>query len=119
MLTKKALLRGPGRSKYKAVKVSVDGFTFHSKKEAARYHELKLAQKAGRIQGLTLQVPYLLTAGRDCLAVGHYIADFVYEERQGNHWERVVEDVKGLRTAFYKWKAKHMRAEHGISIRET
>ncbi len=109
-------------SKYKAVKTTVDGIVFDSKKEAKRYQELKLMEKAGRIRYLRTQVAFLLRAGRDNAAVGHYVADFCYEERSlavPDWWEPIVEDAKGVRTAMYRWKAKHMLAEHGIRIRET
>jgi dsDNA-binding SOS-regulon protein len=111
---------GKGQSKYRNVKTVVDGITFDSKKEAQRYHELKLMEKAGKIRYLRTQVAFHLTAGRENTSVGMYIADFCYEESHlGEHWNPVVEDCKGMRTALYKWKAKHMKAEHGITIRET
>lgn len=48
------------RSKYGARKTVVDGITFDSKKEANRYRELKLLEKAGEICCLRLQVPFEL-----------------------------------------------------------
>lgn len=47
-------------SKYKSVKTQCDGITFASKKEANRYRELKLLEKAGEICCLRLQVPFEL-----------------------------------------------------------
>jgi hypothetical protein len=41
----------PKRAKYGAEPTVVDGIRFDSKKEAARYQELKLLAKAGEIQG--------------------------------------------------------------------
>jgi hypothetical protein len=52
-------------SKYRAIPTTVDGIRFDSKREAARYGELKLLEKAGHIRGLTLQVPLVLMAGND------------------------------------------------------
>lgn len=46
--------------KYKNTKINVDGMTFDSKKEAKRYQELSLLQKAGEISGLQTQVRYVL-----------------------------------------------------------
>ena len=43
------------RGKYNARKVEIDGITFDSLKEANRYSELKLLEKAGLIKDLTLQ----------------------------------------------------------------
>lgn len=39
-------------NKYKNQKVVVDDIKFDSKKEASRYLELKLLEKAGQIRGL-------------------------------------------------------------------
>ena len=102
-------------SKYRAQKCVVDGITFDSKKEAARYHELRLLERAGEIRNLRLQVPYVLLPkslyGREI----KYIADFVYFENN----EIIIEDVKGVRTAVYKLKKRMMAEKYGIVIRET
>ena len=42
-------------NKYAAKKVTVDGITFHSSGEAARYRELKLLERAGLISSLEFQ----------------------------------------------------------------
>ncbi len=107
----------PVRSKYGATRVSQDGVTFSSKAEAARWKTLQLAEKVGAIRDLTRQVSYDLHAAGGNL-VGRYVADHVYRERQGDEWELVVEDVKGMPTPLYEWKRKHMQAEYGIEIRE-
>lgn len=116
--------------KYHNRKVTIDGITFDSKKEANRYQELKLLQASGEISGLLLQVKYILippqyepnTIGkrggvkkgkmieREC----SYIADFVYQEKG----ETVVEDTKGMRTKDYIIKRKLMLWVHGIRIKE-
>lgn len=115
------------RSKYGAKRTTVDGITFASMKEARRYQELKLLEKAGEIHGLRLQPRFPLCADRGVppeppVILGYYIADFEYCEcRRGQKCERtrrVVEDVKGFKTPLYRWKKKHMAAEHGIQIRE-
>jgi hypothetical protein len=103
-------------SKYHAVKTDVDGITFDSKKEAARYQALLLRQRAGEIRGLALQVPFVLRVGS--VDLGKYIADFVYEERIGEDWCHRCEDVKGFRTPLYRWKRKHVAAQFGITIQE-
>jgi hypothetical protein len=97
------------RSKYNAVATIVDGRRFHSKREANRYCELKLMQKAGVITDLQMQVPFFLVIKEK------YIADFVYHEKG----ERVVEDVKGVITSVYRRKRKAMKTQHNIIIRET
>ena len=117
--------------------VTVDGITFDSKKEANRYRELKLLEKAGEITGLQLQVKYLLIPSqfgrvpderrpggtkRVCLEreVAYY-ADFVYRDKAG---DLVVEDVKGYRdpasAAYAKFviKRKLMLERYGIRVIE-
>ncbi len=104
----------PKRSKYGAVKTVVDGTTFDSKKEAARYSELKAMERAGKIRELQLQPRYELVVKN--VRVCRYIADSRYYDCEKNRW--VVEDVKGLRTAVYKLKKKLMKALYGITITE-
>ena len=101
-------------SKYKNVKTTIDGITFDSKKESARYAELKLLAKSGLIQNLCLQVPYVLIPKQDGERAVKYIADFVYDE----NGETVVEDVKGVRTDVYRLKKKLMLKVHGLRIKE-
>ncbi len=110
----------PKPSKYKAVKVTVDGHTFDSKKEAARYAELKLLEKAGAIDALVLQPSYALEVNGE--TIGYYFGDFKYGEPvpgKPGVWHNVIEDVKGVRTPLYRWKKKHFEAQYGIQIRET
>lgn len=108
-------------NKYHNTKVTVDGYTFDSKKEAQRYKELKLLENCRIISGLKLQPKYTLlpsqrrTDGKPERPVT-YIADFEYTDSDGN---RVVEDVKGMKTAEYKIKRKLMLYVHGITVIET
>lgn len=98
---------------------------FASEKEAARFRELDLLQRAGQITGLRCQVPFELIPRQErgdgkwenpCT----YIADFVY--RDG--CRVVVEDVKGYddsKSAAYRLfiiKRKLMLMVHGITIKE-
>jgi len=100
--------------KYHNKKTTVDGITFHSKKEAARYQELKLLEKAKEISNLKLQVPFVIeVAGRH---ICKYLADFTYFDKEG---EFFVEDVKGVRTQTYRLKKKLVEALYGIEILET
>jgi hypothetical protein len=114
MLTRGGSVKPPV-SKYRSTRVQVDGIWFHSKREAARFHELKLLERAGQIQDLLLQPRYALHV-RD-VVIGHYVADFCY--RTGKLHELVVEDVKGMKgLPLYQWKKKHMAAEYGIVVQE-
>jgi hypothetical protein len=109
------------KSKYRAERTTFDGITFDSKKEAQRYHELKLMQQAGQIRGLRLQPDYPLhvtgTRG-DQILIGSYRGDFFYEEDCSGGWVERLEDVKGLKTPMYRWKKKHVEAEYGIDVIE-
>ena len=93
--------------KYNAKKTVVDGITFDSKKEAARYVELKVMEKAGEITHLELQPKFQLQAkykngdGKRVREVS-YIADFQYKQ----DGKVIVEDVKGVKTEVYKLKKK-------------
>lgn len=111
-------MRTSRRSKYGAVKTTVDGIVFHSQKEARRYGELKLLERAGEIRNLQLQPTFYLWApGGDVDdRIGEYRADFSYTDIR--HRKLVIEDVKGFRTPLYKWKKKHVETQYGIQIRE-
>ena len=94
------------------MKTVVDGRTFDSKKEAAHFALLKKRQQAGEISALRLQVRFPLKVNG--VKVAAYVADFTFVEKG----RRVVLDVKGVRTAIYKLKARLMLAIHGIEIQE-
>lgn len=94
--------------KYGAKKTEVDGITFDSKSEAKRYQELKLLERGGAIQNLSLQPRFLLQEGfydewedKKVRAI-EYVADFQYDE----NGITIVEDVKGMKTSDYKIKRK-------------
>jgi len=100
-------------SKYRNKKTEVDGILFDSRKEALRYKELRLLEKAGEIRGLTLQKRYDFEISG--IKLGFYKADFVYNEGS----RAVVEDVKGVKTPVYRLKKKLMKAIYDIDILET
>ena len=107
------------KRKYGNTPVVLDGFKFSSKAEAKRYGELKLLERGGEIAGLRLHTSYPLVATSPWLRgkgmnVGSYVDDFSYE-LQG---ERVVEDVKGCKTAVYRLKKKLVKALYGIDVTE-
>lgn len=107
--------------KYHNVKVKVNGETFDSRKEANRYCELKLMQRAGKITDLKRQVNYLLIPaqydedGNLLERAVNYKADFVYQK----DGELVVEDTKGVKTDVYIIKRKLMLFVYGIRVVET
>lgn len=108
-------------TKYNNKKVTVNGQVFDSKKEANRYKELLLLEKAGGIKDLRMQVKFTLIPAQRDEATGKvverecsYKADFVYSEGD----KTVVEDVKGFPTKEYIIKRKLMLWRYGIRIRE-
>lgn len=108
-----------------AVAAGVTGESFQSKREALVYVARLEQQDRGEIKGLTRQVRFALQGRRpDGLMeqVTSYIADFVFEEPNGDAWRTVVEDVKpkgGLREDSYLLKRKWFAVQYGIDIRET
>ena len=103
------------RSKYRNKKTYVDGIAFDSKKEAARYQELKLLKKAGEIEGLALQQRFEILPKHGRNRAVFYVADFVYVK----DGKMVVEDCKGFRTDVYKLKKKMFEYKYDIEILET
>lgn len=101
-------------SKYNNRKTVVDGITFDSAKEAARWCELRLLERAGAIRDLRRQVRYELIPKQKNERAVNYIADFVYVE----NGKTVVEDVKGYKTPEYVIKRKLMLWVHKIKISE-
>lgn len=109
------------RSKYGAIKAEIDGIKFDSKKEAARYCELSLLQKAGEISDLKLQPKFLLIPSKRrsdgvLEREAAYHPDFSYIERG----VLVVEDVKSkpTKTPDYVLRRKLMLHVHGVEVRE-
>lgn len=101
-------------SKYRAKKVELDGRKFDSKKEAQRYCELKLLERAGEIRELKCQVPFTLIPKSEWGREIRYYADFTYYDKNDNY---IVEDVKGVKTDVYRLK-KRLCDELGVHIRE-
>lgn len=118
----------PKPSKYRNVKVTIDGHRFDSKREAAIYQDLKARQSAGEIRNLKCQVPFDLCCpayhiGFSAWAtLATYIADFTFEERLRTpdvEWASVVADCKGGRnTQMFELKKKWLWLQNGIEIRE-
>lgn len=107
-------------AKYKNEPIIIDGHRFPSKKEARRYSQLKILEKAGEIHSLQLQVAFELQpkfknpeTGETIRAI-KYVADFVYKDNEGNIH---IEDAKGFKTDVYELKKK-MMLYHGYTIEE-
>lgn len=127
-----------GKERYYHIRTATsDGAIHDSRKEAERWCELTLLERAGKISNLQRQVPFeLLPAqyesferygkngkrlkdGKRCIEKSVvYIADFVYNEGG----KKVVEDVKSAATKkkeSYILKRKMLLWVYGIKLRET
>lgn len=123
-------------SKYHSRKVTRNGITFDSKREANRHSELLLLERAGAITELQRQVRFTLLPahyeayerfgkngqrlkdGQRCVERAVvYVADFVYRDKNG---ALVVEDVKSpaTKTKDYVIKRKLLFHFYGIKIKE-
>lgn len=124
-------------NKYHSKKITRNGITYDSVKEYRRHCDLLFLQKIGEIKDLQRQVKFVLipaqyeTVERYSEKTGKrlkdkrvlleqecsYIADFVYEDKNGRV---IVEDVKVpiTRTKDYRIKKKMMLYFHGIRIKE-
>lgn len=107
-------------SKYHARKTECNGILFDSRREAARYRDLKLLERAGEISDLRTQVKFTLIPSQKKPSGGAeraitYTADFVYKDCGGRD---VVEDAKGMRTQQYIMRRKLMLYVHGIEVKE-
>jgi len=111
------LIKKSKPSKMKNIKCEADGFRFASKKERARYGQLKLLLRSGAITELQVQPKFELVVRKHLIC--RYFADFSYYEGTGPK-QLVVEDVKGRKSggAFeqFRIKAKLMKAIHGIDV---
>ena len=119
-------------NKYHNHKVELLGEVFDSKREAARYMELKELEMAGKISGLQRQKKFELipaqyeegtTGPRGGYKKGKllerevvYYADFVYFNEEEKDF--VIEDAKGVRTPEYVIKRKLLLWLRGYQIRE-
>lgn len=92
-------IESPKPNKYHANKTTVDGITFDSAKEANRYQELLMLERAGQIKDLKRQVKYELQEGFIGIS-GKWVRPIVYVA-DSDYWEQgrhVVEDTKSVAT---------------------
>ena len=97
------------KSKYRANKVSVDGHTFDSQKEADFYCELKLKLQAKEINGFCLYFIFMLAPSLK------YKPDFIIFNKDGS---TDVIDVKGFKTKEYIAKKKVFEDKYNLKITE-
>jgi hypothetical protein len=106
-------------NKYGAVKTTVDGIRFDSRREAERYIDLKYLVGLGEITDLKLQVEFEVIPAMEICGRKYrptiYRADFTYYD----NGKYIVEDCKGMRTKEYAIKRKLMKQVHGIEVKES
>ena len=97
------------KTKYRSNKVSIDGHTFDSQKEADYYSELKLRLQAKEINGFCLQPTFILAPKLK------YKADFIVFHKDNS---TEVIDVKGFKTKEYIAKKKVFEDKYNLKITE-
>lgn len=124
-------------NKYNAKRIVTADGKFDSHNEYRRYQQLRLLERAGKIEDLQRQVPFELIPaqyetyprygkrgqrlqdGRRCIEKKCvYVADFVYTDTEKK--KVVVEDTKSeaTKTKDYVIKRKLMLYIHGLRIQE-
>jgi hypothetical protein len=106
--------RGPVKNKFGNKKVVVDNIGFDSKREAARYNELKLMRNAELISSIDVHPVYPIYI-KD-MKVCDVVLDFAYTIFKDS--VPVHEDVKspGTNTALSKLKRKMVEAYYGFKV---
>lgn len=102
------LARSVKESKFHNVICEADNIKFRSKKERARYLELKALQTAGQCWFLR-QVPFYLPGNTK------YILDFLIFWKNGTY---TFEDTKGKRTPMFIMKKKQVESIYPVKIIE-
>lgn len=98
--------------KYKNKKVVIDNIGFDSKREAARYNELKLMQNAGLINDLKCHPEYKIAVND--VDICTVILDFRYFDlKKGLMF---IEDVKGKDNDFSRLKRKLVEAMYDMKV---
>lgn len=107
---------GKDRLQSVAQRTTIDGITFASLKEARRYTDLKLEERAGLISHLQLQITFPLIVNGVKIFEQGYRSDFVYVRHEKGNSKLCVEDSKGVATDTFLTKEKLMLAIWGIRV---
>jgi hypothetical protein len=101
--------------KYKNETQTVDGISFHSKKEAAYYSQLKIEKRCGLIKSFERQVSFDLFGASpkamkfEGVRVCAHIVDFVVTLKDGS---KEIREVKGFATDVWDLKRKLFEANY-------
>jgi hypothetical protein len=99
-------------NKYRAIRTEVDGHKFPSRREAERYRQLKLLQRAGHISHLELQPAFKIYLNDQLIC--KVILDFKYWDNDKRC--AVYEDSKGCDNPMSKLKRKLVEAQEDIKV---
>ncbi len=107
-------------NKYSAHRTVLDGIPFDSKREAKRWAELCLLEKAGEVADLRRQVPLMLEGRNGPLLTRtgrrmRLTVDFAYTDLESGL--TVYEDAKGVPTRDYEVR-RAVAAAQGIEVIE-
>jgi len=94
---------------------AIDGITFASKREAQRYAQLRLAERAGEITHLERQPEYKVRIN------GHLLCTYRADFRYFRNGQRIVEDCKSDGTAkdtAYRLRKRAAELAHFIKVVE-
>lgn len=109
--------------KYRSIPVTYDGITFDSKREGARYLQLKQLERSGVIRGLTLQPEFPIVIDgrplriRTTRSIGKpikAIMDFQYVECSTG--QTIIEDAKGIDNPLSRLKRALVEHLYGVKI---
>jgi hypothetical protein len=110
-------------SKYRAIKVKIDGYTFDSLREGGRYGELKLLERAGHITDLQVHPKFPISINgnpvkiRNKNGVGRQvfvILDFSFIDAKTG--KKHICDVKGIDTPVSRLKRALLEAQYGVEV---
>lgn len=113
------VIAAPQQEKYGNKRFTDKDGVWHSRREWARWQQLRLLEASGEISALRRQVPFVLAPG--AVIQGRkrppirFVADFVYLEGE----VEVIEDTKGYPTRVYLMKRHLMFTVLGKTIKET
>ncbi|WP_457647639.1 DUF1064 domain-containing protein [Profundibacter sp.] len=107
-------------NKYSAKRTVLDGIRFDSKREAKRWAELCLLERAGEIADLRRQVPLMLEGRNGPLLTRtgrrmRLTVDFAYTDLVSGL--TIYEDAKGVPTRDYEVR-RAVAAAQGIEVKE-
>jgi hypothetical protein len=106
-------------NKHNAKRTTVDGLTFASKHEAARYTTLRLQEMAGEIIDLNPHPVFEFIVNG--VRIGKFTPDFQYTVARGlTRGEVITEDAKykGTKTEAYQLRKKLLWACHRVPVTE-